>query len=119
MFAEPLSLTVGASTVSLPRTGSGMGTGSFATTDGTYRVEVSHTQGRRRRSVIRLRSDKISADPLVPTQNARSNASTYLVLDGPLNGYTAAELQDLVKGLVAYLSSSTYAPVTKLVGGEA
>jgi hypothetical protein len=41
------------------------------------------------------------------------------VLDGPLNGYTAAELQDLVKALVAYLSSSTYAPVTKLVGGEA
>jgi hypothetical protein len=118
LFAEPLSITVGASTHSLPRTGSGLDQGTFRTSDGTVSVQVSHSQGRRRRSVFRLTSNKISADVIVPSQNVRSSASTYVVVDHPLNGYSATEVQDLVKGLLAYLSSSTYAPVTKLVGGE-
>lgn len=119
MFSDPLSITVGASTHSLPRTGSGMGTGSFTTPDGTLAIDVTHQQGRRRRSTIRLSSNKISSDPLIPSQNSRSSASVYLVANTPLNGYSAVEIQDLVKALVAYLSSSTYAPVTKFVGGEA
>jgi hypothetical protein len=41
------------------------------------------------------------------------------VVDHPVNGFSAAEVQDLVKGLLSRLSAGTYADVTKLVGGEA
>jgi hypothetical protein len=119
LFAEPLSITVGSSTVSLPRTGMGPDSGTFRTSDGAYTVTVSHASGRRHRRVFRLTSNKISADPLVPNQNIRAHAQAYLVVDHPVNGFSAAEVQDLVKGLLSRLSAGTYADVTKLVGGEA
>lgn len=119
MFTDPISVTVGTTPHTLPRTGSGMGTGSFQTPDGSYRVDVSHSQGRRRRSTLRLSTQKISADPLVPSQNSRSSMSTYIVVDSPLNGFSQAEISDVVKALAAYLTASSNAAITKLVGGEA
>jgi hypothetical protein len=44
--------------------------------------------------------------------------SAYLVVDVPKVGYTVAEAKQIVDGLVAYLTISTGANVTKLLGGE-
>jgi hypothetical protein len=78
---------------------------------------VKHTGGKRDRSVIRLDAKKIGTNPLDPTKNLPFTASAYLVVDSPTQGigYTAVELEDLTKGLVAYL---TAANVTKFVGKE-
>jgi hypothetical protein len=96
----------------------GPDSGTFKSSDGAYAVNIAHTSGRRHRRVFRLTSNKISSDPLVPSQNLRSFAQAYLVVDHPVNGFSAAEVNDLVKGLLARLSAGTYADVTKLVGGE-
>jgi hypothetical protein len=44
--------------------------------------------------------------------------SVYLVADVPVNGYTVAEQKIVVDALVAYLTASTGARVTQLLGGE-
>jgi hypothetical protein len=118
MFADPQSIDVGGGAVSLPRTGSALGVGRFTSADGTTEIIVSHDTKRRNRRVFRATVSKISADALTPTINTKTSWSCYLVLDAPVNGVTATEQINLVKGLVGMLSASTYALVTKFVGGE-
>jgi hypothetical protein len=81
-------------------------------------MTVSHQYGKRTRRQIKLTGSKITADPLVPSQNTRSSMSVYLVADVPVNGYTVAEQKIVVDALVAYLTASTGARVTQLLGGE-
>jgi hypothetical protein len=44
--------------------------------------------------------------------------SAYLVIDVPKVGYTIAEQKQIVDALTAYLTASTGAKVTQLLGGE-
>jgi hypothetical protein len=44
--------------------------------------------------------------------------SSYIVVDTPVNGYTTTEAKQVVDALVAYLSASSGAKVTQLLGGE-
>ncbi len=117
MFSDPQSVTISGSAKSLPRVSSGDFTGAFRTSDGAYVLTVKHSQGRKDRSVIRLDSKKIGANPLDPTKNLPYTSSIYAVLEAPAGGqgFTSVELEDLVKGLTAYL---TAANVTKFVGKE-
>jgi hypothetical protein len=44
--------------------------------------------------------------------------STYLVVDVPVTGFTIAETKQIIDGLTAYLTASSGARVTQLLGGE-
>lgn len=117
MFSDPQSVTISGAAKSLPRVSSGDFTGQFRASDGAYTLSVKHTGGKRDRSVVRLDTKKIGTNPLDPSKNLPFTASVYLVVDSPTQGtgFTATELEDLTKGLVAYL---TAANVTKFVGKE-
>jgi hypothetical protein len=117
MFADPQSVTISGTAKSLPRVSSGDFSGQFRASDGAYNLTVKHSQGRKDRSVIRLDSKKLGSNPLDPTKNLPYTASAYVVLEAPAGGqgYTSVELEDLTKGLVAYLSAAN---VTKFVGKE-
>lgn len=117
MFSDPQSITISGAAKSLPRVSSGDFTGQFTASDGAYTLSVKHTSGKRERSVVRLDTRKIGANPLDPTKNLPYAASVYVVLDAPAqsSGFSSVELEDLAKGLVAYL---TAANVTKFVGKE-
>lgn len=117
-FSDPQTLTVNAVAQTLARTGSGTGTGTFSTTDGLYQLSIQNFYGKRTRRSIRFTGSKVSADPLVPSQNVRSSMSVTLGVDMPVNGYTVTEAKQLVDALVAYLTASTGARVTQLLGGE-
>lgn len=117
-YADPQSITVAAVPQTLKRTGFGPTSGTFQTSDGIYKLEASHNYGRRTRRSLRLTGTKISADPLIPAQNVRSSMSVYMVVDTPVNGYTAAEIKDVVKAFTAYLTATSGAAVDSLVGGE-
>ncbi len=67
--------------------------------------------------MVRLDTRKVGANPLDPSRNLPYTAGVYVVLDAPAQfaGFTSVELEDMVKGLVAYL---TAANVTKFVGKE-
>jgi hypothetical protein len=117
-FADPQSITVNAVAQSMPRIGSAASSGTFAKDDGSYTLFVSHDVKKRARRVIRFTGKKLVSDALVPAQNVQASMSCSLIVDAPLVGYTNTELKQIVDGLVAYLTASSGAKVTQLLGGE-
>lgn len=117
-FADPQSVTVNAVAISLPRTSSGVNSGTFTSSDGATRLSVSHAYGKRTRRTIRLDSSKITSDPLLPTQNVKVSDSVYLVIDTPVAGFTNTEIKQHVDGFLAALTASSGAKITQLLGGE-
>lgn len=118
MFSEPQSVTINAVAQSLPRTGTGPNSGVFTKDDGTVRLSVSHSYGKRNRRAIQLSTNKVSADPLATGVFQKTDMSVTLVVNHPLVGYTNAEVKQNVDALVAYLAASSGAQITKLLGGE-
>lgn len=117
-FADPQSVTVNAVAKSLPRTGSAESSGSFKTADGEFALDVKHAYARRNRREIRLTQTKTAPDALVPSQNVVLSMSVYMVVDIPKNGFSVTEQKYVVDALSAYLSASSGAKVTQLLGGE-
>jgi len=117
MFSDPQTITVNSVAQTLPRVSSGEFNGQFRGPDGVYTLSIKHTAGKRDRSVVRLDTRKLGANPLDPAKNLPYTASSYLVLDAPpgFTGFTGTELENTVKALVAYLSAAN---VTKFVGKE-
>lgn len=117
-FADPQSVTINAVANSLPRTGSGVNTGVFTKDDGNVKLEVNHSVGKRARRQLKLTHRKVAADPLLSGVNSSYSMTVYMVVDVPLVGYTVAEQKQIVDAFAAYLSVSTGARVTQLLGGE-
>jgi hypothetical protein len=117
-FVDPQVVTVNAVAQTLPRTSFNGNGGTFTKDDGNYKLSVSHQYGRRTRRVIRLDNRKIAADPLLGSVNIQYNFAAYLVIDAPVTGYTVAEQKLIVDALTAYLTASSGAKTTQLLGGE-
>lgn len=117
-FSDPQSINPGSGAVSLPRTGSGLDTGKFTSSDGLLNFRVSHQFGKRTRRTARLDVSKIVTDPLNPSQNRPVSGSVYVVVDVPPQGFTADEQVKLLAGLSSWLTASTNANAIKLAGGE-
>jgi hypothetical protein len=117
-FADPQSITIDSVAVSLPRTGSGDGTGEFTSSDGTVKLTVATSNGKRNRHTIRIDHSKVAPDPFASGVNTSYSMSTYIVVDVPLVGYTLTEAQEVVDAFTTFLTSSSSAAVTKLLGGE-
>lgn len=117
-FADPQTVTVNAVPIAMPRVSSGINTGSFSKDDGTEKLTVSHSYGKRTRRVVRLDFSQIAADPLLAGINVKASGACYLVVDQPVTGFTNAQLKQQIDGFLAYLTASTGAKVTQLLGGE-
>lgn len=119
MYSDPQSVTIG-SALSLPRTGISGNSGSFTKDDGTAALGIAHSKSKanRLRSTARVDFSKIVADPLVTGTNLRLSASAYIVIDRPANGFTIAEVVQIITGLTTWLTASTNANATKLAGSE-
>lgn len=117
-FADPQSVTIAGTAVSLPRISSGPNSSVYQSADGNTRMTISHANGKRFRRTIRLQHQKIAGDPLVPTSNAQFSMTAYVVVDVPKVGYTIAQQKEVVDGLTAYLTATAGASTTKLLGGE-
>jgi len=117
-FADPQSVTINAVANALPRTASGVNTGSFTKDDGNVALTVSHSYGKRTRRQLRLNVRKIAADPLISSSNILYSMGATLIVDTPVTGYSIAEQKQVVDALIAFLSASSGAKVTQLLGGE-
>lgn len=116
-FSDPQTFNA----LTLPRTGFSDNANSpstFTTADGTSKLTIQHNYGKRTRRTIRIDFSKIAADPLVSAQNIKYSMSAYLVVDLPITGFTPAEAKVQVDALTAYLTATTGARVTQLLGGE-
>lgn len=117
-FADPQSVTINAIAKSLPRTSSGPDSGAFTKDDGEVKLSISHAYNKRNRRLIRLDHTKTVTDLLDPTILTPYAMSVHLVVESPKIGYTVAEQKQIVDALVAYLTASSGARVTQLLGGE-
>lgn len=119
MFSDPQKIkVVGGTEVTVPRVDTGSFKSVYLSSDGLTKLTLSTQNGRRKRHMARLDVSKVIASTLNPSQNEEASSSVYLVVDRPLTGYTAAELNDLVEGLVGFLSATSYAATDKLIGSE-
>lgn len=114
-FADPQSLTIDGTAVSLPRTGFTANSGKFTSATGEESLEISHQSGSRFRHMVRITDARVVANPLVPDQNVAVNMSAHLVIDMPRNGYTAEEIADLSAALTAWATEEN---LLKVVSGE-
>jgi len=117
-FADPQTVTINAVPQTLPRVSSAPNAGAFQKDDGSVKLSVSSEYKKRTRRTIRLDHKKIAADPLQPSTNTLYSMSVYMVVDVPQTGYTVAEQKQIIDGLTAYLTASSGARVTQLLGGE-
>lgn len=104
--------------VSLPKTQSGPSSASYTSSDDLVKLTISHAYGKRARRTARLDFSKLSPDVFVPTTNVRHSMSCFIVIDEPKDGFTNTEAKQVADALVAYLSASTGANITKMLGGE-
>jgi hypothetical protein len=118
-FADPQSITISGTAVSLPRTSFDGQKGEFSAADGTAKLIVSHTNGRRHRRLLRVDHAKIAADPLLAGTNAKYSMSVQLVVDVPPVGYSIAEQKAVVDAVMAFLTASSGAKIGQYLGGEA
>lgn len=117
MFSDPQSLTIGGTATPLARVSMGNRTGTFENADNTIALQISHTNGKSERGVVRLDAKKVAPDPVNPAVNRTYKAAVYTVIDKPSNvGYTDAEVSDLAKALMAWLTVP--ANLTKFLGQE-
>lgn len=117
-FADPQSVTINAVAQSMPRVSSGDNKGGFRKEDGLVGLSFSHSFGKKTRRLVQLNHAKIAADPFITGVNLRYEARVYLVTEFPETGYTNAEQKQIVDALTGYLTASSGANVTKILGGE-
>lgn len=114
-FADPQSLTVDATPVSLPRVGSSLGAGAFRSSDQKYQLEVRHQSGTQERHNVKLSFADVVGNPLVPAQNLVVGTTVNLTVTHPRNGMTAESVKDIAVALAAWASEAN---LVKLIGGE-
>jgi len=122
-LSDPISITVNGGAHNFARIDSGNRSGKwfYDTADvstGDYTLSVSHTEGRRRRSVCRIDHALVSEDVFNPDRSNLISDSLYLVLDRPLYGFSLAEYQELYTGLTGALEASSSTMLNKFFNGE-
>lgn len=117
-YADPQTITINAIANSLPRTASGVNTGDFTKDDSTVKLSISHAYGKRNRRTARVTHRKVAPDPLMPATLVPYSLSAYIVVDVPPQGYSIVEQKQIVDGLMTWLTASSGANITKLLGGE-
>lgn len=118
MLADPQSVSIDGVVNTLPRVVAGDNSARYTKDDQTVSLATSHSYGKRTRRLVRVDHNKISADPLVPAQNQKLGASIYLVVDSPITGYTASDLEKIAVGFLAWFTASSNANLKKILGGE-
>jgi len=118
MFADP-TITVNAVAQALKRTSMGTNSGAFATNDGTHKLAISHTLGGNNQRMIRLDRVQTVANPLSTGEYFDATDSVWLVSRTPkIGALTVVQQKHLVDGFLAFLSASSGAAITQLLGGE-
>jgi hypothetical protein len=119
-FADPQSVTISGTTISLPRTFSSGSESAYTSGDGLVKLSANHAlvkQGRARR-LLRIDHSKLTSDPFKAAENVKVNMACYVVFDLPPAGYTTAEALAVYTGFKTQFTATSDALITKLLGGE-
>lgn len=117
MLADPQSVTISGTPVSLPAVSRNGASSVYRSADGNHQLTVTHSSSRandRIRHEIRLDKTVVAADP-VSAVNKSVQASVYLVINEPAFGFTDADLGAICSALTAFCTTGT---ISKVLGGE-
>lgn len=115
MLSDPQVITVNAVAKSMARITVGDRVATYANSDETFVLKVSHQKSNNRvRTMARVDQQAVVADPITSV-NDTETLSCYIVIDRPLFGFTAVQCDQLIAGLKTWLDTTM---VTKLYGQE-
>lgn len=110
-FSDPQTVTVDSVAQTLNKISVQGESSIYADADSVYQLKLAHTTSKKRkRRLIRLDHTEIAADPLT-AENASQNLGIYIVIDEPEFGFTDAEIDDDVQGLLTWASSANIAKI--------
>lgn len=119
MLSDPLTVYVNGANVSCPAISRNENQSVYQSADGKQRLTISHQyKAERHRFTARLDSNKVAADPLTSANNLVYTHSVYFVVDRPAVGYSVAESNSALDGLIALLQSGSPVITTRILGGE-
>jgi hypothetical protein len=119
-FSDPISVTINAVATSFPRVATNGRSAEYATADGNYRLNISHTVDAKNNlkgesHLVKLTQRKLSVNPL-SNLNEWVEANVWMVIKQPSNGYTDTELKYLIAALAT--SFMTSGNQDKILGNE-
>jgi hypothetical protein len=118
VLTDPQDIVVSGTTFSMPRTSVGKDQAEYRSADGLFRYSISHQYGKRTRHLVRLDADGSATDPFTSLEIPVST-SVYLVIDRPKNnGLANTTVKAYADALLAELTASSGALITKILGGE-
>lgn len=119
MYSDSQIVTINAVPHTLRRVASGENKGAFRKDDGLVRLNFSHSYPKGRASrLVKLEHFKTVTDPYLTGTSLPVGMSAHLVVQAPEIGYTITEAKQVVDGFIAWLSASSGANITTLLGGE-
>jgi hypothetical protein len=119
MFSDPIVLKVaGVNTHTLPRTGVGPSSAVYTKDNDLIKTTISHQNGKRNRRLVKLDVKKVAADPLSTSVNKEYSCSIQFIIDEPTYGFDNTEMLVNAKLLTEWLTESSGANITKVLGGE-
>jgi len=118
LLADPQTITINATPVTLLRTGAAQDSGTFRSADTAYSLSVSHAYGKRVRRTFRLDHKLILPDVMDSSLNVPYSLSTYVVQDVPVVGISRAQQGYELIGLSNLMSASSFAIANKFLDGE-
>lgn len=111
MLADPQTVTIDAVPYSCARIESDATKSVYATADGNFKLTVSHQNSKdRSRRMIRLDKKVVAADPLT-AENEYKSVGVYLVVDEPTFGFTDDNIDDIIQGFKAWLTTANVTAV--------
>lgn len=111
-FADPQSVTIATVANSLPRVPDG-----FQKVDGLVKLTISHNPKKGQYDSVMLTVNKVTSDPIVPSQNIRATVNATISVKRSTNAVDmSADALNVAKALRDW---ATDANLTKLLGGEA
>lgn len=119
MLNDPQTITISGTANTLPRVSTTPTGAVYANPDSTVTFDVTHNRGRRNKHMVRIRTDKVAADPLLANVNRRLSMSGWFALDVPPEGFTVTEMVATLAALATWLTANSNANAVKVVGGEA
>jgi hypothetical protein len=119
-FSDPISVTINGVATSFPRTIINGRSAEYATADGSYKLNISHTVDAKNNlkgesHLIRLTQRKLSTNPLSNLPEW-VEASVTVVVKQPSSGYTDTELKYLIAAMAT--SFLTAGNQDKILGNE-
>jgi len=117
-FSDPTTVTINGTANDLFEVSNRENGKSYRSADGNVDMQIDHSYGRRESHRIRFHRRHVSTNPLVPSSNQMTDQAVTITVNTDPSGWTATETKQFVDGVLAVLTASTGANITKLLGGQ-